>query len=523
MSKVTSSVSNLIDFDPYIDPSAIFFENSDFFPIQNNFNENRANSYIMDVEYTDGISIPSNLPLILNRTAQKTQTPDSNYTSNRNTIMKYVGSKTTSATYNKHTAGDISYGNTAAIDKYPIYIARVSNKKDNFEYWDTNTFTITDLIRIPFNDILNQEVSSPEIIQVEGTNDRLFDIISTFEIGRQVTPVFTRNLSPTEAEVSSLNQSNIIEDPSEKKTIYQAGLKYDLILGTQKNIISTRFTCSFDLPTWLTGSNQVPFNSSTFFLQTGSGFFKLTGAPITVSGSYLGGSPTETGGFSLTGPGLGLIHSLNILASSSTTFNTSSFSPIQPGIPVNLIKYDIANKSNYYKLNISSSGLSTDKTSSQGIESWYEDANQPFIIKPGDEIRVTLGSSFTGISSQDFTVLSVESSGSSGSSNEYTGTISGSLGVGTDNIAFSSIFNIIKVYPDPSTFFIQNGRVLAFTIRRRINADNKVIIFSQFDSTKSPGFVAESTEGFLIPDDLTDIQKRNVKGIINKLTGLNAF
>ena len=523
MSKVTSSVSNLIDFDPYIDPSVIFFENSDFFPIQNNFNENRANSYIMDVEYTDGISIPSNLSLILNRTAQKTQTPDSNYTSNRNTIMKYVGSKTTSATYNKHTAGDISYGNTAAIDKYPIYIARVSNKKDNFEYWDTNTFTITDLIRIPFNDILNQEVSSPEIIQIEGTNDRLFDIISTFEIGRQVTPVFTRNLSPTEAEVSSLNQSNIIEDPSEKKTIYQAGLKYDLILGTQKNIISTRFTCSFDLPTWLTGSNQVPFNSSTFFLQTGSGFFKLTGAPITVSGSYLGGSPTETGGFSLTGPGLGLIHSLNILASSSTTFNTSSFSPIQPGIPVNLIKYDIANKSNYYKLNISSSGLSTDKTSSQGIESWYEDANQPFIIKPGDEIRVTLGSSFTGISSQDFTVLSVESSGSSGSSNEYTGTISGSLGVGTGNIAFSSIFNIIKVYPDPSTFFIQNGRVLAFTIRRRINADNKVIIFSQFDSTKSPGFVAESTEGFLIPDDLTDIQKRNVKGIINKLTGLNAF
>lgn len=524
MSKVSSSVSNLLDFDPYIDPSAIFFENSDFFPIQNNFNENRENSYIMDVEYTDGISIPSNLPLIINRTAQKTQTPDSNYTSNRSTTMKYLGSKTTSATYNKHTAGDVSYGNTAAIDKYPIYIARFSNKKDNFEYWDTNTITITDLIRIPFDDILNREVVTPEIIQVEGTNDRLFDVISTFEIGRKATPIFTRDLSPTEAVVSSLNSSNIIEDPSQKKTIYQAGLKYDLIIGTQKNIISTRFTCSFDIPTWLTGSNQVPFNSSTFFLQTGSGFFKLTGAPITISGSYLGGSPTEVGGFSLNGPGLGLIHSLNTLASTSTTFNTASFSPIKPGIPANIVKYDSNNKSNYYKLNLSSSGLTTDNENAQGIESRYEDANQPFLIKPGDEIRVTLGTSFSGISSQDFTVLSVEASGSEGqSSSEYTGTVSGSLGVDSGNIDFSRIFNIIKVYPDPSTFFIQDGRIVSFTIRRRIDADNKIIILSQFDSTKSPGFVAESTEGFLIPDDLTDIQKRNVKGIINKITGLNAF
>ena len=48
---------------------------------------------------------------------------DSNYSTARIINPRYLGSKTTSAKYNVYTKGDTSYGQTAAIDHYPVTFA----------------------------------------------------------------------------------------------------------------------------------------------------------------------------------------------------------------------------------------------------------------------------------------------------------------------------------------------------------------------------------------------------------------
>jgi hypothetical protein len=119
----------VISFNPYIDPSTINFQNSDYYATLNNFNDNRQNSFIMNLEYENGITTPSNLDLIISGTAEHTQTPDSNYTMRKVIRPRYDGVKLQSADYNFYTDGDISYGKTAAIDSNPIYFAHFKSSK----------------------------------------------------------------------------------------------------------------------------------------------------------------------------------------------------------------------------------------------------------------------------------------------------------------------------------------------------------------------------------------------------------
>ena len=58
------------------------------------------------------------------------------------------------------------------------------------------------------------------------------------------------------------------------------------------------------------------------------------------------------------------------------------------------------------------------------------------------------------------------------------------------------------------------------TIRRRVEADDRVILF-QSPPSGSIGFRTPSGQGYLIPDDLTSTQKKNVQTLINQLTAKN--
>ena len=80
----------------------------------------------------------------------------------------------------------------------------------------------------------------------------------------------------------------------------------------------------------------------------------------------------------------------------------------------------------------------------------------------------------------------------------------------------------MKSYYQKSNYGIADGQVNGFIVRRRVNNDSKVIVYS----TPPEGAESAATgsgEGFLIPVDFTPQQKRNALTLINQLTAKNAF
>ena len=83
----------------------------------------------------------------------------------------------------------------------------------------------------------------------------------------------------------------------------------------------------------------------------------------------------------------------------------------------------------------------------------------------------------------------------------------------------------VRVTPDPTQTLVglPGGEVLKMTMRRQIEADDKVMLKNIFPPSGSLGVETPSGQGFLIPNDFSPIQKENALNIINQLKGLNAF
>lgn len=518
-SRMGSVSTTLVAFDPYIDPSAINFENSDYYATLNNFNQNRPNTYIMKAEYDNGIATPSNLPQIINNTAERAETPDSNYTSKHVTIPRYLGSKLQNADYNNFTPGDptnFTIGKIAAIDKNPMYFAHFKSSKESYELWDAYTFRIDSLIEAPFEDVVGKRVE-PKSLKVDGSNNRLSDVVSTFEKDRKALVAYT---------LSTKNGINYTSIKVGSSDIFQGGMEYNLILGTEASRTSFVTTASFETSSWF-ASNITDIPSSTTapgpgssglgFMHTGSGYLKLTGKTIVVSGSYAPSDTVNAFTYNATGPGLGVIHSMNYFISSSTIFN-DALSGFGIGAPQG-ITLNPEDSQNYWRFNPSSSELYA-----------YEDFDQNFLIQRGDEIRVKWNIQSNPArkavyKTQDFVVKNIRSSGSAGDAigDEYVGEYcDASFCYASEGWNLSRIMNIVEVTPNPEDFNIPNGIVTQFTIRRRVQADNRVVIY-QLPASGSEGVATLSGEGYLIPEDMTSIQKKNVETIINQLKAKNAF
>ena len=86
------------------------------------------------------------------------------------------------------------------------------------------------------------------------------------------------------------------------------------------------------------------------------------------------------------------------------------------------------------------------------------------------------------------------------------------------------LFDRLLVHPDPSTLAqpIPSGSILSATLRKRVEDDSKVILMLN-QPRGSEGIRTPSGDGYLIPDDLTNVQQRNVQKIINKLKSENVF
>ena len=199
----------------------------------------------------------------------------------------------------------------------------------------------------------------------------------------------------------------------------------------------------------------------------------------------------------------------NIFNSENVLGATSSlYYGIQEGI-------DNSDPNNYIRFNPISSSLPQ-----------YEDLNEPFLIERGDEIRVTYtartGTTASVIISQDFTVKEVGltdyASGSAGNNfRPWTNLNTAQTGAFIGTIGETNIrqFNKIFVDPDPSTLAIPipNGEINQYTHRKRKNADNTINAISS-PLEGSDGAATYSGGGYIIPNDLTETQKRDRKSVV---------
>ena len=226
------------------------FQNSSYNPLLHNVSGSRENSFLLDQDF-DPVSpgfkfiegIPNDYTLLISASQlgwkgvatadnllEFSEVPDSNYTTTAIINPRYNGSKVTSADYNFYTGipsesklpagitglanpsflltqnkiqytngetgswtGDISYGKTAAINRNPINIAHFKSSLESKEYFGTTTFNIDQLIQIPFEEILNEQ--SPIITSslINGSNENLIPMSSTFMYGRKATIVYNQS------------------------------------------------------------------------------------------------------------------------------------------------------------------------------------------------------------------------------------------------------------------------------------------------------------------------------------------
>ena len=600
------------NIDPYILDTGIgLFENTQYYATPNNYNENRPNTERYVVENQFGINTISNLPQIADGLATKAQTPNSNYTSKKIILPRYLGSKVTSANYNTYSpdtsilprwvdlstlptvefangttgswVGDSSLGKVAAIDKNPIYFAHFESSYDNYELDGTYTFNIDQLIVSPFNDI-TELVTLPNATTIEvkgGTTQSLTSVSSVFEKNRKATVIYNRSTidnivgEPTQSgAVWSMKSSSVIINyntitPIGPRTIFQGSLEYKAIATSNPNPheFSTNTSMSFFTPNKADASTVIEPNfppytttatsgisnngefisylqtesldatpsiiyGSSHWAETGSGYIDLLGGGAVldtlIAVKY---DPTvEVSIVKYFGPSLALMHSYNYWLKNGLTTKTYDFDSIvtssfnQPGLPLlgedQNWPTDPENKNNYFRFNTSASQAGA---SALG----YTDFDVPFLIEREDEISVTYDLSGTNSTSQtptitqDFRVMDISDKGNGYFPDVmlFTTESSGTPPNTSFGVSGSSIFNRIHVTPDPSTLTtpISGGVIDNFTIRRRIDAENKVIIY-QSNPVGSFGSQTLSGDGYLIPEDMTAIQKANINTVIRSLT-----
>ena len=108
--------------------------------------------------------------------------------------------------------------------------------------------------------------------------------------------------------------------------------------------------------------------------------------------------------------------------------------------------------------------------------------------------------------------------------NDPTGSIAGYNVYSEGEVGFTAP-TFIRVTPDPVTTLngLAGGEITKFTIRRQIEADDKVMLKNVNPPSGSRGVKTSSGQGFLIPNDFSEVQKANALNIINQLRAKNAF
>lgn len=173
------------------------FEHSEFNTLLNNVSGGAVSNIFKKINpYQPGVLEP-------------VQMLDENYTDPRFTLPRYDGCKTISAKYNVYTAGDKSYGKTAAID-YTVGKFAFSNNinKKNLNFYDKAVVNIKYLIDV-----------TGSIIELSTANTNIFEVQNMYKKGDKVTLSLMDKYNPT-------NQSTLDGD----KIIFEGGFSYSPLM-----------------------------------------------------------------------------------------------------------------------------------------------------------------------------------------------------------------------------------------------------------------------------------------------------
>ena len=450
--------------------------------------------------------------------------------------------------------GDNSYGDQAVINHNPLYFAHFKTSYNNLNLEGTYTFEIDALIESPSEEFSKGfAASSPQPILIDGSGNMLTDVKSTFEIDRGVavtydSPVFNNiNYASIAPGVKTIVQGAIEYNTVAASTVGQSGP-----VGGITNFPSFAATMSFVTASWVidqvTTNNYKTFSASAAtaapggnagYLVTGSKCLYLDGATNNLkSPMFSNTSAGEAYIQDVIGPGLGVINSMNTAVSQSISASfdlragaiTDGTAIVSPGIPLALSQ--LLNKGqgnpigNFWSLNFSGSNVAAFKE---------VDGALPFIIKVSDEIECIINneSSFAGSVAPSFETVVFTVTGILGDltpphgGSPYQAKYTGNSGEAASYVGWSNqnqvLRNKVEVYPDPSTLNIQGGQIGGFIIRRRVNADDRVIVFQQQPNALGAGETTGSGGGYLVPNDFTQQQKTNTLALINQLKAQNAF
>ena len=120
-------------------------------PLLNNANSQRPSTFLYDINYNDNSIVPSNLGLILDKTATKATVPDSNYTAVSSTSLKYEGSKASSQYLNVWSPSDIgTFGKLPTIESRDAYFGYFNDISDSYPLLNNKT-------RVNLNYLIDQD------------------------------------------------------------------------------------------------------------------------------------------------------------------------------------------------------------------------------------------------------------------------------------------------------------------------------------------------------------------------------
>jgi hypothetical protein len=267
----------------YLDPTVYTQQNfpgdinnfSDYNSLLNNVYSNRVSDQYYDVDYSTNLLNPVNFQPIISQSALYAQVQDSNYSSGSAwTNGRYAGVKLNSKLYNKYTPGDVSYGQTAAVDKYCNYIAQFDwIGGSDPEYPGGGNVHIINLINV-----------DGTVIGLDGSNTNVDTVAQIFKQGDLATAYISSYSSNQSVGAVEIETGGALYDTILFKTgSVTEGFAYSMTVqtATQVNSGFTTALSSSSPWTYVTDSNQ----GSLFALLTGSSTIGQ-GKILTISTDY---------------------------------------------------------------------------------------------------------------------------------------------------------------------------------------------------------------------------------------------
>jgi hypothetical protein len=272
-----NSVSNIVE--PYI--TIPNFYNSDENALLNNSFDLRDSSYYMDVDYSSGLTEPVNFQSLISGSATRAKVQDSNYTTLRHIIPRYLGSRSTSQKLNTWSQGDNgTYGKLPTIENlnsYVIYAPFIAGWPPERE--NTSYISVKYLIDRNGNVVIpNTSENSLSIVQQAfRTGDRVRINVTT-PLNGEVDQYRTIIRGGTRIEPILYTQSGSVPNAQWNSTITFEDLTPSNAgaVGNYRALYFNSTPLAPTLNSWI----QLPFNSTSYGTPVSTNSYTVTSGVI---------------------------------------------------------------------------------------------------------------------------------------------------------------------------------------------------------------------------------------------------